>query len=992
MIHLHNHTEYSLLDGASRIKDLVSKAKSFDMPAVSITDHGNLYGAIDFYKACKKAGINPIIGCETYYGPDRFSKDRTNYHLVLLCKNKTGYQNLIQLVSRAYSEGFYYKPRIDWELLTQHHEGLIALSGCIGGEIPRLIQAGKEVDARLIEFKELFGDDFYLELMDHGLPEEKIVNPELIKLAKAHNIQLVATNDTHYINQEDAHIQDILLCIGTKDVLSNPTRFKFPNDQFYFKSPKEMKSLFKDTPEAISNTAVIADKCNLELEFGKILLPKFPVKDAVKTLREKAFLGLPKRIPAVPTPQVISRLNYELEVISNMGFADYFLIVQDIVSWAKSQNIPVGPGRGSAAGSLVSYLLGITELNPLDWGLIFERFLNPSRVSMPDIDQDCCYRRRQEIINYITHRYGKDHVAQIITFGTMAARAAIRDIGRVLEEPLSEIDRLAKRTDSLNGATDSHLQHIIDTAQKIEGMPRHTGVHAAGVIIGAEPLNNTIPTQVIDGHTTTQYEMFTCEEIGLLKMDILGLKTLTVIDDAVKLIKEPIDINKIQLNDPKVYRLLSQGHTIGVFQVESEGMQRILKKLKPYRFEELIAMVALYRPGPLGSGMVDDFIDCKHGKKAIKYLHPVLEPILRETYGVILYQEQTMKIATDMAGFSLPAADTLRKGIGKKIPEVIENLRKEFIEGSVSNGIPKSVAEEVFHLIDYFSGYGFNKSHSAAYALIAYQTAYLKTHYPTEFMAALLSNTNDQDKIAGILNECRRMGIKILPPDINKSAVEFSIDSGGIRFGLGAVKNLGESALERIINNQPYSDVYDLIYKTRLNKGVLETLINSGTLSAFGKRKSLLESLPIIIKATSMLQKDEQTLFGAGETLLPDIPDTGEFALDTLLSLEKESLGFYVSSHPLDAYNLPASKDIFSINEGNVKITGLVTQTKYGCKNGKAWCYATVEDYSGQIGVLVFDKQIDIGQAYMFQGKAKLEEDSFKLFAYKANRLPKKIA
>ncbi len=991
MIHLHNHSEYSLLDGASRVKDLVAKARSFNMPAVAITDHGNLYGAIDFYKACKKAGLNPIIGCETYYVPDWFSKDRTNYHLVLLCKNKTGYQNLIQLVSRAYSEGFYYKPRIDWELLTQHHEGLIALSGCIGGEIPRLIQDRKEVDARLTEFKELFGDDYYLELMDHGLPEEKAVNPELIRLAQNHNIQLVATNDTHYINQEDAETQDILLCIGTKNVLSNPERFRFFNDQFYFKSPEEMKSLFRETPEAISNTAVIAEKCNLELEFGRILLPKFPVEDTVKTLREKAFLGLPKRFPKTPSPQVVSRLNYELEIISNMGFADYFLIVQDIVNWAKSQGIPVGPGRGSAAGSLVSYLLGITELNPLDWGLIFERFLNPSRVSMPDVDQDVCYRRRQEIVNYITHRYGKEYVAQIITFGTMAARAAIRDVGRVLEEPLYEIDRLAKKTDSLDDATDPDLQHIIDTAKKIEGMPRHTGVHAAGVIIGSEPLNNIIPTQVIDNQTTTQYEMSTCEEIGLLKMDILGLKTLTIIDDAVKLIKD-IDINKIPLDDPVVFNLLSQGHTIGVFQVESEGMQRILRKLKPHRFEELIAMVALYRPGPLGSGMVDDFIDCKHGTKEIKYLHPILEPILKETYGVILYQEQTMKIATDMAGLSLPAADTLRKGIGKKIPEVIENLRKEFIDGSVNNGIPEHIAKEVFNLIDYFSGYGFNKSHSAAYALIAYQTAYLKAHHPTEFMAALLTNTSDLDKIAGMLNECRRMGIKILPPDINKSAVEFSIDSGGIRFGLGAVKNLGESALERIINNQPYSDIYDLIYKTRLNKGVLETLINSGTLSAFGKRKSLLEFLPIIIKATSMVQKDEQTLFGAGETLLPDILDTGEFALDTLLSLEKESLGFYVSSHPLDAYNLPASKDIFNINEGNVKITGLVTQTKYGCKNGKTWCYATVEDYSGQIGVLVFDKQIDIGQAYMFQGKAKLEEDSFKLFAYRANKLPKKIA
>lgn len=993
MIHLHNHTEYSLLDGASRVKDLANAAKSFNMPAAAITDHGNLYGAIEFYKACKKAEIKPIIGCEVYYAPgSRFTKDTERYHLVLLCKNETGYKNLIQLVSRAYSEGFYYKPRIDWELLQQHHEGLIALSGCIAGEIPKLIQQNKEVDARAVDFKELFGPDFYLELMDHGLPEEAQVNPVLLRLSQRYDIPLVATNDTHYITKEDAQIQEILLCVGTKDVLSNPAHFRFPNNEFYFKSPEEMRKLFHYAPQAITNTEVIAEQCNLDFEFGKILLPKFPVDDPIKTLREKAFLGMPKRIPGAPNPQVIKRLNYELEVISNMGFADYFLIVQDIINWAKSQDIPVGPGRGSAAGSLVSFLLGITELNPLDWGLIFERFLNPARISMPDIDTDVCYRRRDEVINYITERYGKDHVAQIITFGTMAAKAAVRDVGRVLEEPLSEIDQLSKSIDSLENTRHPSLQHIIDTAKKIEGMPRHTGVHAAGVIIGDEPLTNIIPTQVIDGQATTQYEMFTCEDLGLLKMDILGLKTLTIIDDALKLIKNKIDINRIPLDDPKIYKLLSNGHTIGIFQVESEGMQRILKKLKPDCFEDLIAMVALYRPGPLGSGMVDDYIDCKHGIKEIKYLHPVLEPILKETYGVILYQEQTMKIATDMAGFSLPAADTLRKGIGKKIPEVIEGLRKDFIEGAAKNGIPVNIAKEVFSLIDFFSGYGFNKSHSAAYAFIAYQTAYLKAHYPVEFMSALLTNTSDQDKIAAIINECRRMGIKILPPDINKSNIEFSIESNQIRFGLGAIKSLGDANLRQIITNRPYNDVYDLVYKAHLNKAVLETLIKSGCLSQFGTRKSLLDFLPTLVKIDSIVQKDEQTLFGTGEELLPKIPHTGEYSLDELLIFEKESLGFYVSSHPLDGYEIPNSQEIATVTEGKAKIIGIVTAVRSGVKNNKSWCFATVEDYSGRIGVLAFDTQLTIGQAYLFQGKTKLEEDNYKLFAYRAEKLSRKTA
>ncbi len=995
IIHLHNHTEYSLLDGASRIKDLVQKAKFFNMPALAITDHANLHGIIDFYKACKKADIKPIIGCEFYAAPNsRFEKTKERYHLVLLCKNETGYKNLIQLVFRAYSEGFYYKPRIDWELLQEYQQGLVAMSACLAGEIPRLIQAGniKTAEVRAQEFKELFGSDYYLEIMDHGLREENLVNPELVRIANKYNIPLVATNDTHYINQEDAHLQDIMLCIGTKNALSNPSRFRFPNDQFYFKSPAEMEVLFKSIPEALKNTEEIAGKCNLEFNFGQILLPKFPVKDSVATLRRKAYLALPERISLKPTSEIMERLEYELKIITDMGFADYFLIVQDIVNWAKENNIPVGPGRGSAAGSLVAYLLGITELNPLDYGLLFERFLNPARVTMPDIDQDVCFRRRNEVVQYITQRYGQDHVAQIITFGTMASRAAIRDVGRVMEEPLHEIDRLAKKINSLEGVTDKNLQHVIDAAQKLEGMPRHTGVHAAGVIIGAEPLNNIIPTQISEGQVTTQFEMNTCEEIGLLKMDILGLKTLTVIDDAIKLIQKKININKLPLDDKKVYRLLSQGQTIGVFQLESDGMQRILKKLKPDCFEDLVAMVALYRPGPLGSGMVNDFIDCKHGEKEITYLHPVLEPILKETYGVILYQEQVMRIATDMAGFSLAEADLMRRAVGKKKPEELKAQRERFLEGSIKNGVSKEIAEEVFGLIDYFSGYGFNKSHSAAYALIAYQTAWIKTYYPVEFMAALLSNTTDQDKIALFLNECRRLNIRILPPDINKSGQEFTLDKNTIRFGLGAIKNLGDAAISQILDNRPYNDIYDLTYKG-ISKAMLETLTYAGCLSEFGSRKSIIHSLPKTTQAATIIGRNEKTLFGTGEELLTGISDAGEYSLEELLNFEKEYLGFYVSSHPLDAYDIPYNcQEIASITEGTAKVAGIVTSIKSGVKNGKPWCFAIIEDYTGRLDVLLFGKEIKLDKAYLFQGKVKFEEEKFKLFAYQAKEISKKAA
>ncbi len=994
MIHLHNHTEYSLLDGASRIEDLVLKARSFDMAALAITDHGNLYGAVEFYKACKKHQIKPIIGCELYYTPgSRFERKQERYHLVLLCKNRTGYQNLCNLVSKSYAEGFYYKPRIDWELLKQYHQGLICLSACLAGEIPRLITSGN-IDLaldRCRNFKDLFGDDYYLEVMDHGLPEERHADRVMKEFGKRLDVKLVATNDTHYINKEDAHTQEILLCIGTKDLISNPNRFMFPNHEFYFKSPQEMASLFD--AEIIQSTYEIADKCNFEFELGKTLLPKFPVEDSEQYLRLQVYRNIPNRLHT-RNVETMKRLEYELEVINKIGFADYFLIVRDIVDWCKENKIPVGPGRGSAAGSLVSYVLGITELNPLDWGLLFERFLNPFRISMPDIDIDCCFRRRDEVVKYISSRYGQDRVAQIITFGTMAAKAAIRDVGRVFDESLTEIDRLAKRITSLTDVTDKKLQYVIDTAKQIENKPRHTGVHAAGVIIGSEPLTSIVPIQVSDGTVVTQYEMGVCEEIGLLKMDILGLKTLTVIDDALQLTKRnhiELDINSIPLDDRRVYNLLSNGHTIGVFQLESDGMQRILRRLRPDCFPDLIAMVALYRPGPLGSGMIDDFIDCKHGKKPIVYLNPALKPILQDTYGVILYQEQTMKIATDMAGFSLPEADLMRKAIGKKKPEVLAAQREKFVNGSIKNGFNKALAEEVFNLIDFFAGYGFNKSHSAAYALIAYQTAYLKTYFPLEFMCALLSNASDHDKARLLLNECRRLGIKILPPDINKSGREFTLDGKTIRFGLAAIKNLGDAAISKIISGQPFKDVYDLAARTGLNKAVLESLILSGTRSSFGPSKSLMNSLPAILQGAAMLNDPQANLFGSPDTLLTPVVNIGEYPLEELLGQEKGLLGFYVTNHPLDAFNTSGCTPINQLEEGHETIAGIITALKTGFKNNKKWAYMHIEDYSGSLEVLAFGKNIDyiVGEAYQFRGTAKREDEKFKFFVAQARRLAK---
>ena len=792
-VHLHNHTCYSLLDGVSKIDDLFTQVESLGMKAVAITDHGVMYGVIDFYKQAKKRGIHPIIGCEVYLAPrSRFDRvvgvDDSPFHLVLLAENNQGYQNLLRLVSAAWLEGFYYKPRVDWELLKKYGEGLIALSACLAGEIPSLLLANKKEAAleKALFYQDVFGkNNFYLELMDHGLENQPEVNQGLIQISKQTGIPLVATNDVHYLRREDAHIQDVLLCIQTGKTLTDETRMRFETDEFYLKPASEMQLLFGDYPQALKNTVLIAERCQVDIAFGENHLPPFQVPKGFNVdtyLRKLAEAGLVKRYGETTT-EAKARLDFELEIIKNMGYSSYFLIVWDFIRFAKRQGIFVGPGRGSAAGCLVSYCLEITDVDPLKYGLLFERFLNPARVSMPDIDIDFCFERRGEVIDYVMQKYGEERVAQIITFGTLAARAAIRDAGRAMNIPLSLVDKIAKMVPPEPGMTlaralevapelaeivqtEPQVKKLLDIAQSLEGIPRHAGTHAAGLVIAAEPLVNYVPLQrTAEGLVCTQFAKETIEEIGLLKMDLLGLRTLTVINNAVSMVRESkqvdLDLTKIPLDDPLVYDLLSRGDTIGVFQLESSGLRALLKDLKPANFEDVIALVALYRPGPLGSGMVDDFIKRRHQEVEISYLHPLLEPILKNTYGVIIYQEQVMRVASDLAGFSLGEADLLRRAMGKKQPEVINSLRKKFIAGAISRKIPGKTADQIFDLLEYFAGYGFNKSHSAAYALLAYQTAYLKAHYPVEFMAALLTSVIEtKDRVPFYIEECRQKVLK----------------------------------------------------------------------------------------------------------------------------------------------------------------------------------------------------------------------------------------
>ncbi|MFH1641010.1 MAG: DNA polymerase III subunit alpha [Candidatus Omnitrophota bacterium] len=1049
-IHLHLHTQYSLLDGACRIHELLDLARHYKMDSLAVTEHGNMFGAIDFYLEAQKAGIKPIIGCEAYIAPaSRLDKgssgiDEASYHFILLAKDEAGYQNLMKLVSAGYLEGFYYRPRIDKDLLASHHQGLIGLTACLKGEIPVLLQQMRFNDALKAadDFSNILGkDNFYLELQENLIPEQKIVNEGLIKISRQLNIPLVATNDVHYLNKEDAKSHEALLCIQTQTTLDDPKRMRFQTDEFYFKSPHEMKEAFSYAPEAVNNTLQIASRCNLELDFSKVHLPKYepPVgKTKEEFLRELCEANLPKRFKEV-TSAIRERLEHELKIIRDMGFISYFLIVWDFIHYAKAEGIPTGPGRGSAAGSLVSYLLGITNINPLRYGLLFERFLNPERLGLPDIDIDFCYERRQEVIDYVTNKYGQENVAQIITFGTMQSRAVFRDVGRVMGISYADVDRAAKMIppdpnmtleDALDTQpefknlykSDSRIAELIKIAVPLQGLNRHASILAAGVVIADKPLNEYMPLfKTQDDQITTGYSMTALEKIGLLKVDFLGLRTLTVIDQTVKIIKETqradIDIENLSLDDAKTFKLLASAHTIGVFQLESTGMRDLLKKLEPTAFEDVIALLALYRPGPIGSGMLEDFIQRRHNTILIRYDHKKLEPILKETYGIMVYQEQIMQIASLLAGFSLAQADLLRRAMSKKFPEVMERQRKNFVLGCVNNGISEAIANKIFDLIEYFSGYGFNKSHSAAYAMISYHTAYLKANFPVEFMTALLTSERDNtDKIVEYVNESSHMGLKVLPPDINESEALFKVvDQKTIRFGLLAVKNVGQGAAESIIEGReqkPFKSLEDFCQRIDLrlaNKKVLESLIKCGAMDGFMMpRAQMAAGLEKILELASKSQKDQakgQLSFfderldknGFSDPSV-SLPEVKEWPEPQVLAFEKEMLGFYISGHPLARYAQQLKRFTSSstanlsehIDGEDIKLVGLIAKIKQTTTRAKQEKMAILklEDLEGIVEVLVFPAAFQKVYRYILpntvvlvRGRLNLKEDTPKIIA-----------
>ena len=1007
-VHLHNHTEYSLLDGASRIPDLIEQTKNLGMDALAITDHGNMYGVIDFYKEAVKHGVKPIIGCEVYVAPrSRFERtlfDGTKYfHLILLAENNEGYKNLVKLISYAATEGFYYKPRVDKEILKKYHGGLIALSACIEGEIPKaILQNNIPRAVELVEeYVEIFGrENFFLELQNHGLQEEKIVRDVLIKIARDLNVNLVATNDAHYVRREDSEFQDLLLCIQMNKTVDEKKRLRFSSDDYYLKSPQEMRLLFEEIPEACDNTLKIAERCNVTFEFGKLQLPEFPIpapytSDA-EYLRKLCYEKIHNRYSNL-TDKIISRLEYELEIINKMGYDGYFLIVWDFIKFAKENGIAVGPGRGSAAGSIVAYILGITELDPLEFDLLFERFLNPERVTMPDIDVDFCYIRREEVIDYVKKFYGADHVAQIVTFGTMAAKAVVRDVVRALNIPYAEGSRIVSMIPnelkitlekSLQTSYDlkneyennPQVRRVIDFSMKLEGLPRHASTHAAGIVISKLPLTDYVPVQLSNGSIVTQYDKDKIEELGLLKMDFLGLRTLTIINDTIKNVRKVrgknIDISKIPLNDELTAQMLSNGNTGAVFQMESAGMRKLVKDLKPTCFADLIPTVALYRPGPLGSGMVEDFINGKHGRKKVEYLHPKLEPILKETFGVILYQEQVMQIVQALAGFSLGQADLLRRAMGKKKAEILLAQKENFLTGCEKNGVEKFLAERIFDLLLNFADYGFNKSHSAAYALIAWQTAYLKAHFPVEYMTAMLSSVMDSDKVGIYVDLTRKMGIKILPPDVNFSGVYFEVEGEAIRYALSAIKNLGEGAISGVVkireSGGKFKSLLDFCSRVQLkdfNRKSVENLIKCGAFdSVDSRRTALLESLEVTFAEGVRKNKDiaqgQGGLFDdeiiSAENNLPKIAERPKVEI---LAWEKEAFGFYMSGNPLDEFSDKFSGliKIDEIKNGKfknnqvVRIGGLIVEMRQiTTRKGDLMANFTLEDLGGKIGVTVF--------------------------------------
>jgi DNA polymerase III subunit alpha len=1059
-VHLHVHSEYSLLDGAVRIKNLVEKAAALGMPAVALTDHGVMYGAVEFYRAARRAGIKPIIGCEVYVAPgSRFEKQAVRdksqdslFHLTLLAKDNTGYQNLMRLVSFGFLEGFYYKPRVDMEILKKHSQGLIALSGCIAGEIPRHLLADRtDLAGKALEkYIGVFGrENFYLEIQDSGLPEQKKANKGMKGLSQKYSIPMVATNDVHYLEKQDNRFHDVLLCIQTGSMISDAGRLKFSTDQYYFKDASEMKELFHEYGDALENTLKIAERCNVDVSLGMNLIPNFQTPEDMapeKYLEKLVIAGAEKRYGNIDE-QVKDRIRKELDVIEKMGFCQYFLIVWDFVHFARQNNIRVGPGRGSAAGSIVSYCLEITDIDPLEHGLLFERFLNEERRSMPDIDIDFCYEKRSQVIRYVTEKYGEKRVAQLITFGTMAARQAIRDAGRVLEVPYAEVDRVAKMIPMELNVTiknslemsaelsqvyenDQRIRDVIDMAISLEGMVRQDSIHAAGVVISAEDLFNYTPIQKEgDSDIVTQYKMEDVQEIGLLKMDFLGLKTLSLIDKCLFLVKKTggtdIDINNVGLDDEKTYKMLAEGDCLGVFQLESSGMRELVVNLKPSKFGDLVALLALYRPGPLQSGMVNDFVESKNGRKAIEYPHPSLKPILKDTYGIILYQEQVMGIASELAGFSMSEADILRGAISKKKRKLLEQQRQKFIDGAKNKGIDEEIAANIFQLVNHFAEYGFNKSHSAAYAMISYQTAYLKANYPVQFMAAILSiRMGNQDKVAQYVQETRRMGITVLPPDINESFSDFTVVGDSIRFGLSAIKNVGVNVIESIERQRKDSgkfrdfiDFCERVEPVVLNKKTLESLIKSGTFDSLGRsRKFLFNNFEKITEEILKVRKDRDrgqfSLFDNGEPgqdkmmfsgILDSSGNDEEYPPKQLLNFEKEMLGLYISGHPLFEYEntLSTLDSINSLAEREdkaaVAVGGIITGVKtIYTRKDQQMCFVDLEDIEGSLEVVVFPnvlekyrESIAEDQIVCIKGKLDKKEDQIKLLANDVGRLQK---
>ncbi|WP_293838788.1 DNA polymerase III subunit alpha [uncultured Phascolarctobacterium sp.] len=1052
--HLHVHTEYSLLDGASKIPELVAYAKELGMDSLAITDHGVMYGAVEFYQECTKAGIKPIIGCEVYLakGSHLDMTEKTRYHLILLAENDIGYHNLMRIVSKGQLEGFYYKPRVDKDILRTYSEGIICLSACIAGEVPRLINSGNMDGARrcVQEYIDIFGkDNYFLEIQNHDIPEEKTAAEGLRQLAQEFGIGLVATNDLHYVRREDAEAQDVLLCIQTTSNVDDPGRMRFPNDSFYLKSAEEMAELFGGYPEALENTCRIADRCNVKLEFGHLLLPEFPVPegfDAVSYLRHLCEEALPERYEVVDET-VRKRLDFELDIINTMGYACYFLIVWDFINYCRSHDIPVGPGRGSAAGSIVAYLLRITNIEPLRYHLLFERFLNPERVSMPDIDTDFCYVKRNQVLDYVVRRYGQERVSQIITFGTLQARAAVRDVGKALGMSYTSVDEVAKMIPrelgitldkALKSSNDfkrayesrPEVKKLVDLARSVEGLPRNAGTHAAGVIIAPRDLRDYVPLQQgSDSGVITQYDKNKVEELGLLKMDFLGLRTLTVIGDCIQFIKETtgetVDIDNIPLHDKETCEMLCRGETACVFQLESAGITKLVMDLAPESFEDLIPLVALYRPGPLGTGMAEDFIAGRHGQRTAEVLHPLMEPILEDTYGVILYQEQVMQITSALAGFTLGQADILRRAMGKKKAKELDSMRASFIEGAKRlHDIPEELSDRIFSLLQHFAGYGFNKSHSVAYALVAYETAYLKAHWRAQYYAAFLNSViGDSDKLSWYISVCKNDNIKILAPDVNESGRDFTVlPNKTIRFGLAGIKSTGGAAVEAIISARseggPFTSLTDFCCRVNMrvvNKRVVEHLIKSGAMDSFGARRSqLLAVLDQAIDLGAACQRDrangqlglfgDDQTFGMEEIKMPQLP---EIPKQTLLQYEKELLGFYVTDHPLSEYKevmqrfMPLHQFIGETQVQDnqfVRVAGIIS----GCtikttKSGDTMALLTLEDFTGRFPVIIFPKSYQACIRDVFEdnvvsidGRFSVDERESKIIAMSVHSLSSK--